>query len=153
MVDVSSSTTAFVPFHTPTVLTRIDSPHNLVVLNVNAQASLKLTTTNYSVWRLQFTYLLFGYDLLRFVDGSKSCPSASITLPDVASPSLNLDYTLWLRQDQLLINVIIGSISPTHVQFLSTSTTSWVAWTILEKTYASPSRGCIKVHCQNLAIP
>ena len=91
---------------------------------------------NYSTWWLQFTSLLFVYDLLGFVDGSKSCPSTMITLPDASSPSPNPDYTLWLRQYQLLLNATIGSVSPTLVQFLSTSTTYRAT---LKKTYASPS--------------
>ena len=122
MANTSSSTTVVIPSRTPMVLIETDSPHNLVILNVNAQAPLKLTATNYSAWRLQFTSLLLGYDLLGFVDRSKSCPSATITLPNAASPSSNPDYTLWLQQHQLLLNAIIISISPTHVQFLSTST-------------------------------
>ena len=39
------------------------------------------------------------------------------------------------------------------VQFLSTSTTSRATWTILEKTYASPSCRRIMVHFHNLASP
>ena len=140
MADASSSTIVGMPSRTATVLTEIDWPHNLVVLNVSTQAPLKLTATNYSAWRLQFTSLLFGYDLLGFVDGSKLCPSMTITLPNVASLSPNLDYTLGLRQYQLPLNVIIRFVSPMLVQFLSTSTTSRAAWTTLEKTCVSLPR-------------
>ena len=92
------------------------------------------------------------YDSLRFVDGSKPCPPTTITLPVATSPSPNPYYTLWLRQDQLLLNAIIGFVPPTLVQFLSTSTTSWAAWTTFEKTYAS-SPSCGRIHRQNLASP
>ena len=139
MVEESSSTIVVVPTRRPTVLNEIDMFPNLIVLNVNAQAPLKLIATNYSAWRLQSAFLLFGYDLLGFVDGSKSCPLAMITLPDAASPSPNPDHILWLKQDQLLLNVIVGSVSATLVQFISTST-SRPTWTILKQTYASPSQ-------------
>ena len=66
----------------PIVLNRTDASLNLIVLHTSAQAPLKLTTTNYSAWRLQFTSMIFEYDLLSFVDGSNSCLSAMITLPD-----------------------------------------------------------------------
>ena len=138
MVDKSSSNTTVVSPHRPTVLHGMDFPHNLIILNFDAQALLKLTATNYSTWRLQFTSLLFGYDLLDFVDGSKSCPPSMINMADATSPSPNPDHILCLRQDQLLLNAIIGSVSTTLVQFISTSTTSRVVWTTLEKTYASP---------------
>ena len=118
MNDATSSTTVFVPSCTPTVLIGTDLLQNLIVLNVSAQAPLKLIAMNYFMWRLQFTSLLFGYDLLGFVDGSKLCPPSMITLPDAACPSPNPDDTLWLRHYQLLLNAIIGFVSPTLVQFL-----------------------------------
>ena len=137
MADESSFTTAVVPPPCPTVLTGANPTQNLIVLNVNAQALLKLTATNYFAWRLQFTPLLFRYGLLDFVDSSKLCPPAMIPLPNADSPSPNPDHILWLRQDQLFLNAIIMSLSAILVQFISISTPSRAAWTTLEKTYAS----------------
>ena len=97
--------------------------------------------------------LLFEYDLLGFFDGSNPCPPALITLLDAASLSRNPDHILWLKQDQLLLNVIVGPASTTIVQFISTTTTSRTALTTLKKTYASPSCGQIMTHHQNLANP
>ena len=76
-----------------------------------------------------------------------------ITMSDVASPSPNLDHILSLRQDQLLLNAIVGSVSATLVQFISTSATSGVVWTTLKKTYASHLPGRIMTHHQNLTSP
>ena len=87
MAKESSSTTTVMSSHCSTVLNGTDTSQNLIVLNVNAQAPLKLTAMNYSAWRLQFMSLLFEYDLLGFVDDSKSCPLAMITLFDVTSTS------------------------------------------------------------------
>ena len=153
MAEESSSTIVAMPPCRPTVLNRTDPSQNLIVFNVNAQAPLELTASNYSTWRLQFTSLLFGYDLLSVVDGLRSCPPTMITLSDATSPSPNLDHILRLRQDQLLLNAIVGSISATLVQFISTSTTSHAAWTTLEKIYASPSCRRIMTHHQNLVCP
>ena len=86
------------------------------------------------------------YDLLDFVDDSKSCSSTMITLPDATSPSPNPDHILWHRQDELLLNAIVGFISTTLMQFISTFTTSCTIWTTLEQTYASPSCGRIMTH-------
>ena len=86
MAEESSSTTAVMTPHHPTVLDGTDTSQNLIVLNINAQAPLKLTATNYSTWRLQFTSLLFRYDLLGFFDYSKLCPPIMIILPDAAPP-------------------------------------------------------------------
>ena len=114
------------PPHRPTVVNKTNTSQILIVFNVNAQAPLKLTTINYFTWWLQFMSLLFGYDLLGFIDGSKTCPPALITLPNASSPSLNPNHTLWLKQYQLLLNAIVRSVSATLVQFISTTTTSRV---------------------------
>ena len=153
MAEKSSSTIIVAPPPRLTILNGTNPPHNLIILNVNAQSLLKFKTTNYSTWDLQFTSLLFGYDQLGFVDGSKPCSLAMITLPGAVSPSPNPDHTLWLQQGQFLLNVIIRSVSATLVQFISTSTISQVVWTTLKKTYASPSRGQIVIHRQNLVSP
>ena len=146
MAEESSSTTTVVPPHRPKILNGTYTSQNLIALNVSTQTPLKLTTTNYSMWWLQFTSLLFGYNLFGFVDGSKRCPPALITLSYATSPSSTLVHILWFRQDQLLLNAIVGSISATLVQFISTSTTSRAAWTTLEKTYAFPLRRWIMTY-------
>ena len=136
MVDESSSTIVVMPPRRPKVVSGADTSQNLIVLNVNAQTLLKLIAMNYSAWWLQFTSLLFEYDLLGFVDSSKPCPPALITLLDAACPAPNPDHILSLRQDQLLLNAIFGSVSATLVQFISIATTSRTAW-ILESCQSS----------------
>lgn len=127
MTDPSSSTTI----------------HNtLIIINVAAQTPLKLTSSNYLSWKLQFNTLFIGYDLLGYVDGSKPCPAATITQNATTRP--NPDYNIWIRQDQLILNAIVGSISPTIIPFIAQAKTSREAWTILANTYAKPSRGRIK---------
>ena len=49
-----------------------------------------------------------------------------------------------MRQDELLLNVILGSLSPTIMSFITQAQTSKEAWTILPDTYAKPSCGRIK---------
>ena len=153
MDDQSPTASMVTPVSKPTLSTNLDSSQQLIAFNVNAHTLLKLTATNYAAWRIQFNSLLFGYDLFGYVDGSTPCPPAKITQPnsDVSAP--NPDYLFWFRQDQLLLNAIVGSLSPNFLHFLSTCTTSRDAWTALEKTYASPSRGRILTHRLNLANP
>lgn len=117
-------------------------PQNLVTINVTAQSPLKLTSTNHLSWKLQFQTLFTGYDLLGFIDGSKPCPSETITSD--SGNSINPAYHLWIRQDQLILNAILGSIHHTIIPFIARANTSKEAWQILESTYATPSRGRIK---------
>ena len=115
MANKYSSTTVVMPPRRTIVLIGTNDSPTLIALNINAHALLKLTTTNYFAWQLQFTSLLFEYNLLGFIHGSKPCPSALITLPDVASPSPNPNHIPWLRQDQLLLNAIVRFVSTTLV--------------------------------------
>ena len=44
----------------------------------------------------------------------------------------------------MILNAIIGSISPSIIPFIANTKTSQEAWTTLANTYAKPSRGRIK---------
>ncbi|KAL9422815.1 hypothetical protein AB3S75_034989 [Citrus x aurantiifolia] len=116
-----------------------DLNNTLITINVAAQTPLKLTSTNYLSWKLQFQTLFVGYDLLGYIDGSKPCPSATITDKNTTTP--NPAHLLWVCQDQLILNAIIGSISPNIIPFVATAKTSKEAWITLANTYAKPSRG------------
>ena len=128
------------PVSSPTSLVIILAPDyvpHLITINVTAQAPLKLTHTNYFAWRLQFTTLIIGYDLVcRFVDSASSCPPPTLTTTNDLTP--NPSYSLWVHQDQLILNAIIGSIMPTLIPFITTATTSHAPWTTLFNTYAKP---------------
>ncbi|KAG6776831.1 hypothetical protein POTOM_016621 [Populus tomentosa] len=154
----------------PTMSTNSTRLHSndfqLITINTSAQAPLKLTSSNYISWKLQFQTLFIGYDILGYIDGSKPCPSATILTDHSTIP--NPAYHIWIRQDQLILNALIGSLSPTLIPFVARSTTSreaWniigslsptlipfvarsttsrEAWNILANTYAKPSRGRIK---------
>ncbi|KAG6784413.1 hypothetical protein POTOM_010105 [Populus tomentosa] len=119
---------------------------NLVTINVTAQAPLKLNSHNYLSWRLQFQTLFIGYDLQGYIDGTKPCPPQQLTATtnNITLEHLNPEYLIWIRQDQLILNAIIGSITPTIIPFIARANTSREAWNILAATYATPSRGRIK---------
>ncbi|KAK5774968.1 hypothetical protein ES288_A12G060000v1 [Gossypium darwinii] len=102
---------------TPTIH-NTNEPHNtLITINVTTQTPFKLTSTNYVSWKLQFQTFFVRYDLLGYIDGSKPCPPATITQNQVTMS--NHAYTIWIRQDQLILNTIIGSLSPTIISFIS----------------------------------
>ena len=124
------------------ILNTNESHNTLISINVATQTFLKLTSSNYISWKLQFYTLFIGYDLLGYVDGSKPCPPTTITQNDTTTP--NPTHILWIWQDQLNLNAIIGSISPTIIPFIAQAQTSCEAWTILANTYTKSSRGCIK---------
>ena len=117
-----------------------DQSQALVAFNVNAQVPLKLTSNNYAAWRVQFNSLLYGYNLFGFVDGTTPCPPKTITPDGTTVPVPNPAHLYWFRQDQLLLNAIVGSLTPTLVPFVSASKTFHEAWETLCKAYATLSR-------------
>lgn len=148
-----SSTNSLTHPPQPILSTSSDLNTSLIAINVTAQIPLKLNSTNYCAWRAQFDSLLIRYDLYGFVDGSRPCPSATFTGPnfDVSIP--NSAYSLWIRQDKLLLNAIIDSLTANLVPFIAAKKISYEAWKSLEKTYASPSRGRIMELRSKLANP
>ncbi|RVW52539.1 Retrovirus-related Pol polyprotein from transposon RE2 [Vitis vinifera] len=59
-----------------TTIHNTNDPHStLISINVAAQTPLKLTSTNYVSWKLQFQTLFIGYDILGFIDGLHPCPT------------------------------------------------------------------------------
>ncbi|KAK1555207.1 hypothetical protein Q3G72_023368 [Acer saccharum] len=142
-ISISPTSASNIINVTPVSSTAVRSNEfHLITINISAQALLKLTTTNYMSWKLQFQTLFFGYDLVGYIDGSKPCPPTTLIVNNITSP--NPAYSVWFRQDQLILNALIGSLSPTIVSFVARAKTSMEAWNILANTYAKPSRGRIK---------
>ncbi|XP_012852928.1 PREDICTED: uncharacterized protein LOC105972513 [Erythranthe guttata] len=135
---------------TPTILSTPESFNTIIIINTAIQIPLKLTSTNYTSWKFQFHPLLVGFDLLGFIDGTKPCPSPflSTTEGEIHNPN----YSFWIRQDNLILNAIVGSLSPTLIPFIASAKTSHEAWLILANTYARPSCGRISQLKEHLRI-
>ncbi|KAL5764571.1 hypothetical protein ACOSQ2_017165 [Xanthoceras sorbifolium] len=115
----------------------------ITIQNTNdSQNTLNTIDSQNTLITINFHTLFTGYDLIGYVDGTKPCPTATITQNNTTCS--NPAYILWIRQDYLIINALIGSISPTIIPFIAQSKTSHEAWNILANTYAKPSRGRIK---------
>ena len=83
------------------------SPMGLIFVNIAMLIPFKLSKDgNYTSWRAQYSNLLFGYDLLGYVDSSFSCPPAMLNIPGEPSSVPNLAHKLWLRQDRLILQSI-----------------------------------------------
>ena len=67
---------------------------NLIAINRNIM-SCKLTSGNYAAWRAQFHNLLFGYNLLGYMDGSHPCPleNTMSSQSSLSSSSLSTSVT------------------------------------------------------------
>lgn len=126
----------------PPTITETITTNNKTLLTINMTNVTKLTQENYLMWKLQVHALIDGYGLAGHLDGSTEIPPATTVIDTVATP--NPDFVVWKRQDQLIYNALLGSIT-LHVQStLSRTTTAAQIWNTLAATYAKPSRGYVK---------
>ena len=99
---------------------------------------IKLTTTNFPVWRRQVEAALIGLGLDSFITGEQQPPKQSIEGKE--GSSINPEYLIWYRQDQTIISAILGCCSDQIQPLISSATTSKEAWERLNSSFASTSR-------------
>ena len=97
------------------------------LISFNAsQLPIKLSNTNYPSWKAQIDALLFGFDLLGYLDGTKPCPSTTIVDKEKTIP--NPKYLFWMLQDKLLMHGLISSLIDPISSLVASSTTSHETW-------------------------
>ncbi|XP_019168240.1 PREDICTED: uncharacterized protein LOC109163961 [Ipomoea nil] len=112
----------------------------VIQLTAPANFPIKLMSSNFQVWRKQIQASLIGLDLLDFIDGTSPAPAQ---LRDTAQKDPNPEYTTWFRQDQTILNAILGSCSDPIQPLISSAASSVIAWERLTTTFASSSPSCI----------
>ncbi|GJX50554.1 putative RNA-directed DNA polymerase [Tanacetum coccineum] len=112
---------------------------NIVTLNA-LNFPIKLTSSNFPVWRKQIQSTLIGLDLLQYIDGTLAIPSQ---FSDNERKTINPAYTRWYRQDQTLLSAIRGSCSDMIQPIISSASSSKEAWERLLHSYANASRSRI----------
>ena len=117
----------------PFALIPLNPAHNFITINATTQLPLKLTSLNYFSQKAQFHVFFFGMDLLGYLDGSFKCPLVTIDSSGQSLP--NPDYTLWQRQDHLILHAILASISEYVISLVSSATFNHDAWSRLSCLY------------------
>ena len=77
---------------------------------------------------------------MRFLD--KSQPCSPPILKEENHEIVNLEYSLWVYQDQFILNVVVGYPSPTIISFITINKTSREAWTTLAMTCHQEEGSC-----------
>lgn len=110
----------------------------IVQLAAPSHFQIKLTTTNYLVWRTQVESVLIGLDVFGYVDGSKLAPAK---YSDDGQTTLNPAYTIWFRQDRIILSALLGICSDILQPMISSAPTAADAWKRLASNCAATSRG------------
>lgn len=105
---------------------------NLIIVNTNQLQ--RLTPFNFPSCNTTFKSLLHGFDLMGYLDGTTKC---TLVPPNSTEPGPNTAAILWFRQDQLLLNAILASISNNISPLIATPKIE--AWTRLIRRYANRS--------------
>ncbi|GAV74981.1 UBN2_3 domain-containing protein, partial [Cephalotus follicularis] len=101
--------------------------------------SIKLSATNYLLWRTQLVPFLRGQKLLDYAYGTTPCPSPTITITGYDDPQPKTAASHWKDQDQLLLSLLISSFSETVIPLVVGLNTSHEVWSTLDSVFASPS--------------
>lgn len=116
--------------------------------NICNLISIRLDSSNFVLWKFQFTSMLHAYKLFGFVDGSHPAPpkilpvvvSTESSSTDSATSTVNPSYEGWLAKDQALMTLINATLSAEALAYIVGCNSSQEEWEALEKHYSSSSR-------------
>ncbi|KAK2990485.1 hypothetical protein RJ640_011652 [Escallonia rubra] len=113
-------------------------------LNIGNFVSVKLTPSNFLLWKTQFTGLAESQEMIGFLDGDYPMPSKYITASgaEVAGdkPMENPDFKAWKRSDRLLRGWITGTLSEEVLGLVVGLETSSEVWAALVDSFAQESQ-------------
>jgi hypothetical protein len=109
----------------------------------------KLTKDNYLIWKMAILPSIKSQDLYRFIDGSIECPPQTLTSEVDNTITQNPAWLQWHMQDQLLLSILISSLTESIITHVVKCTTSRELWLTLEKMFTSKSKArTMQIHYQ-----
>ncbi|KAI3500548.1 hypothetical protein L1887_36372 [Cichorium endivia] len=99
--------------------------------------TIKLSSTNYLLWKNQIHPLLSYQDLLGHIDGSSPSPSPTIEVEGKSAP--NPLYTSWYKADQQALLIIQSSLSEEAMAETLGLNNAYAIWKALEDAYSHDS--------------
>ncbi|GAV70364.1 UBN2 domain-containing protein, partial [Cephalotus follicularis] len=118
--------------------------------NLHHFITIKLTHTNFLLWKTQLTPILNTYNLFDLVNGHEICPSPTIPSSLNSTTTVpNPNYLSWCQRDQLVLSWINASLSESILPLVIGKHTSADAWTTLNQALGSPTHTRIlQLHMQ-----
>ncbi|PNX82985.1 hypothetical protein L195_g039022 [Trifolium pratense] len=108
-------------------------------LLLHASITIKLSRTSHRAWKRQATSLLSGINVIGHIDGTTPSQTPTIlTAAGVSNP--NPEYTNWFQIDQLIINLLLSSMSEIDCLSFASYDTARTLWIAIEAQYANTSR-------------
>ncbi|KAI3859827.1 hypothetical protein MKW92_048353 [Papaver armeniacum] len=90
--------------------------------------SVKLSDSNYLIWRTQLNPLIRGYRLKEFVDGTHPCPPPTLTDGKTENPIENPAYVEWMEQEAIILGWLFSSMTDSVLLEVGDLETSKAVW-------------------------
>ncbi|KAF5472860.1 hypothetical protein F2P56_009531, partial [Juglans regia] len=100
--------------------------------------TIKLSSSNYLLWRSQVLQLLQCQNLLGYIEGSLAEPFATIVFGD--SVSTNPKLAEWKQIDQLVLSLLLSTLTEEAMSSVVGLPTSRAVWSRLENTFSHRSK-------------
>jgi len=117
-------------------------PVVFTVPNMN-QNLHKVSKGNFMAWRTQILAYIKAQDAYGFLDGSsqppQTIPSASTVVGALAT-IVNSEYLVWSQRDQMILSVLISTLTEPYVVHVVGCATFSALWTTLITMFASQAR-------------
>jgi len=120
--------------------------------NMNHTLQIKLSNANFPSWRTQIMAFVKAQDSYGFL-GSTQPPAQTIPNPSTTQGApatiANPEFLAWCQRDQMLLNVLISTLSEPLVVHAVGCATSHQLWTTLVSMFASQARSrVLQIHYQ-----
>ena len=106
-------------------------------ISISQCVTLKLTETNYLLWKTQFESFLSSQMLLGYVTGAtpRPSPTSPIRNGDTVTEAPNPEFLKWVRNDQNVLTLLFGSLSEEALRSVYGLHTSQEVWFTLAKKF------------------
>ncbi|KAF5469837.1 hypothetical protein F2P56_010396 [Juglans regia] len=118
----------------------LSQPNPSIISSFSHAVTIKLTTYNFLLWKVQISAYLREQDLYCYVDGTLPYPPQFLPVVFDSPPKTNLDFLSWTRTNQLVLSVLFSSLSESVIGHVLSAITARELWLSLASMFASHSQ-------------
>jgi len=112
--------------------------------NMTHSLHIKLYKVNFMAWRTQILAYIKRQDAYNFLNGSSQPPAQHILNSSIVAGTLatiiNPNFLAWCQQDQMILSIIISTLTEPYVIHAVNSATASTLWTTLISMFASQAK-------------
>jgi hypothetical protein len=131
---------------------KMSTSSTFAAIPIHHAVTIRLTKSNFILWRAQLLPYLQSMKLMGYIDGSLKAPEKKVLSSTDAAATLipNPAYERWYDQDQQVLSGLLSSMSEEVLRDVTNATTSKEAWDTLKKMFSSATRAQTMQICVDL---